>query len=290
MGDVSRCPTMDAWSLSVGLVGDVTQDVEAYRGWHADAGLAFVGDEVSRGLFTCASMTVKNRVGSHRLVRRDSAAAGLAIARTLVSHATMISNWPGMRDGAGNTSERLISVASDEFVSIFSALGLTRMDARSLSRVVRVGIVCGKGGMWLRYVDRCGCEACGGDVAWNQAADPFLEAETMLCVGCLAAARKVDSDTAAHDLALELVDVASLWDSWQRRHAPTNPFFEEPDGRIVNESELTSGMYGWCRASGRHPVDCVLPMKSAFREQAIRTYDLVTLARRNAGKTWATYR
>lgn len=290
MAVIDGCPTLDEWSLCVSLVSDVAADIDTYRGWHADARVPFSGDAVARGLFACAARTITNRVGSHALVDRASAPAGLAIARTLLSHATMLSNWPGMRDRSGVGCERLISLACDEHVAILKALGLVRMDARSASRVVRVGIVVGKGGMYLRHIDRCGQAVCGAVHAWDAACDPFLDAETMLAVGCLAAARGCDSDEAARGLAPQLVEVAGVWDAWQRRHAPSGMTFEEPDGRLVGADELTSCMYGWCALSGRHPIDCVLPMKSSFRAQAIRTYDAVMVARRNAGKTWARYR
>lgn len=290
MADLRSCPTFDKWSLAVGVVGNISDDVDTYKSWHADGGVPFSGSAASRGLFACASKTISSRVGAHAAVTDATAVAGLAVARTLLSHATMVSNWPGMRNGSGVGSEKLVMMACDEVAAIFSALGLVRMAHSSASRVLRVGVICGKVGMYLRYVDKLGVVACGGKDAWEKASDAFFEAETMLAVSCLAASCGVDSDTAARDLARELVSAASLWDMWQMRHAPRNALFEEPDGSLVDASEITSCMYGWCRLSGRHPVDCVLPMKSSFRSQAMRTYDAVTIAKRNAGKTWAQYR
>lgn len=280
--------TFDAWSLSVGLVSDMTRDVETYRGWHADGRVANSGDAASRALFRCAADSIAARVGSAASVSAPVSVAGLCVARLLLSHANMVTNWPGMRDVRGVSSARLVRSACDEVVAILSALGLVERDVKGMSRVLRVDVVCGKVGAYLRMIDDYGVRAAGSKSSWVSASDVFLEAETMSCVRHLSSELGVDANEAARGLASHLVDATEVWDRWQARTCtvPRGVTFFAP-GEVEVER---GGASGWCGLFGYHPVDCMLPMASAFRAKARSTYDAVMTVRRNAGKTWAQYR
>lgn len=211
----------------------------------------------------------------------------LVNARLLAANASFVATWPSL-SFSGKSSEAVLNLAARTFVGLFHGMGLVESQSEALSRLVRVDLVCGKAGAYIRHIDALGEKACGSAEAWTSLVDASAEPETMRIISALAAARGVDDATAARGFASDMVDAVSMWDSWQTRcFGSLRAFdYETPFGDAVEH-----GTYGgWCGLFDVSPVACTLPLPSGFLAKASSTYDVVTVSRRNAGKTWAEYR
>jgi hypothetical protein len=173
------------------------------------------------------------------------------------------------------------SVASGE-TSPHGLAALSSRDVARLSSSVAIDFVCGRGGAWVRLLRdtaRVAGRREGRDA--DAFADALAGLRTKTVLGLVAGVDGVGPERAAQTLGGEFVNIATLFDDWQRaRHEASRIHYaslSDDDVRacldmrcvsanadLLSGRETTSGLTGWCADLGLSPVTCLFALDSSL--------------------------
>lgn len=260
---------------------DAKSEATIYRGWMDDAKFALVDDVMSHSFFNAAASTIAGRVGISKAAS-SSPDAAVAVASTLARLASIVSLWPSL-SFKGASSSRLIAMAASEYVRIMCAVGACSGDADKFSRVMRLDIVCGKGGAYGRFADEYGIDRFGPK--WREMLFQFSEAETINVIHTLAVGKHIQDMDEASEFVEDAMRLFRAFDEWQMRSWRLSYVKQGPNDSIFeSDAADVAHLRGWCREFSVSPVTSVLPT-STLLDSAESAWKAYVLNAANAGKT-----